>query len=95
MDYLAVKWDQPSSEMPVEILSELDGRRFETRKIEYFRNGTVGFASAGVSDGRTRLAPAPVPTLAEIALQPEFQARRIPREEFERAWAKIVRMPKP
>jgi hypothetical protein len=72
--------------MPIEIFSELDGRRMETRKVEVFRGGTFGFASAHDHSGKTRLGIEPVPSVPEIASQSEFTPRHIDRASFEEMW---------
>lgn len=41
--------------------------RFETRKIEIFRDGSIGFASGTESVAGTRLSDEPLPSITEIA----------------------------
>jgi hypothetical protein len=93
MDYLKVKWNHDFSEEPVWLYSELDPDRWETRKVEVFADGTIGFASANESRGSTRLGLEPVPPLIEIAAAKEFEPQEITQEEFEKAWSDRV-MPK-
>ncbi|ULR47139.1 hypothetical protein [Rhizobium sp. K102] len=71
--YIRVQWLHDFPEEPVDLWSELDRERFETRKLEIFRNGTVGYASASEAVGGTMLGIVPVPSLAEIAADSEFE----------------------
>lgn len=84
--YIRVRWLHDFQDEPVDLWSELDRERFETRKLEIFRDGTVGFASATEATDGTRLGSIPVPPLAEIARDPEFVLEEISQEAFERRW---------
>jgi hypothetical protein len=85
MEYIFVKWLHNDPEYPVLLYSELDERRFETRKVEIFLDGTKGYASE-FEECRTDLGYVPVPTLSEIAEDPQFEPFEITREEFEKVW---------
>jgi hypothetical protein len=87
MTYIKVKWIHPHSNEPVWLYSELDDSRWETRKVEVYADGHYGFASSIESSGSTRLGDAPIPVLAEIASNPEFEPLEITKEEFEEVWA--------
>jgi hypothetical protein len=87
MEYIKVKWLHSDPDMPVWLYSELDKERFETRKVEIFANGHQGYASATEQAKKTRLGLEPVPPLAELASDPEFEPVKITKEEFERVWA--------
>ncbi|MGJ4903300.1 DUF6881 domain-containing protein [Bradyrhizobium sp. HKCCYLS2058] len=67
--------------------SELDGERFETRKLEIFRDGSIGFATATEATDRTRLGKIAVPPIDEIGQDPQFVAEEISKEKFERRWS--------
>jgi len=86
--YLRVEWKHQHPDEPVTLYSELDERRFEVRKLELFRDGRVGFASSTGSSGGTRLGEVPVPPLAEIARDPQFEPHEVTRDEFEAAWSR-------
>ena len=86
MEYLAVEWKHNLLDMPIEIFSELDGRRMEVRKVEVFKGGHLGYASASRSKESTKLGIEAVPTLHEIASQAEFKPRQSTSQEFEKAW---------
>ena len=85
--YLRVRWLHDHAAEPVLLLSELDDDRWEVRKIEVFRDGTQGYASASEGDGRSLLGKLPVPSLEEIGADPEFEPVSINASEFEAAWA--------
>jgi hypothetical protein len=84
--YLRVKWKHSSSTYPILLYSELDSERWETRKIEVYANGRCGFASASGAAGGAQLGKCPVPTLTEIASDPQFEPVEITRAEFEELW---------
>jgi hypothetical protein len=66
--------------------SELDGLRMEVRKVEVFKGGKLGYASASHPNTATKLGIEAVPSLREIASQPEFKPRVSSAAEFEKMW---------
>ena len=86
MTYLRVLWKHSLADEPVELLSELDERRFEVRKVEVFRGGHKGYAGHTESGRGTRLSLEPVPCMTDIASDPQFLPEEISREEFDLAW---------
>jgi hypothetical protein len=86
MKYLLVKWMRSKSEYPCLIYSELDDARWETRKVEIFPDGHIGYANELERSGSTRLGEAPIPALEEIAQDPQFQASELNPEDFDRVW---------
>jgi hypothetical protein len=86
LSYISVQWIHHHLTEPVWLFSELDEQRWETRKVEVFRDGTKGYATKDEEVGGTRLGERPVPTLTEIAANPQFVAREITKEEFETIW---------
>jgi hypothetical protein len=91
MKYLRVGWKHQHPDEPVILYSELDDNRFEVRKIEVFRNGRHGYASAEGASGGTKLGVIAVPELGDIAKDSQFEPVEITREEFEAAWARRER----
>ncbi len=87
MKYIRVKWEHTFDNEPVELISELDEALQEVRKIEVFRDGRKGFASKAESTGGTRLSLESLPSLAEIASDPQFKPAEISKREFEEAWS--------
>lgn len=91
MIYILVKWIHSFPDDPVLLYSELDAFRFETRKIEVFRDGKIGYASEYEEFGSTKLGTDPVPEISEIAKNPEFEPIEISKDEFEKIWSVRVR----
>jgi hypothetical protein len=58
----------------------------EVRKLEFFANGNVGFASTDVSSHGTFLAEGSVPPLEVINPDPQFGGVATTAAEFERLW---------
>ena len=73
MTYIKVKWFHASPDDPVLLYSELDSERWEKRKVEVFRDGHCGYASANQATDSTRLGEEPIPSLAEIAADAQFE----------------------
>lgn len=85
MRYLKVQWLHDFEDEPVLIFSEIDGSR-ETRKIEIYRSGKAGIASAHMSTRGALLAIGSFPTIQEIAKQDEFRVEEIDQETFDIEW---------
>ncbi len=88
MRYLYVKWVHKNHEDPVHLYSEIGDDGYETRKVEVWADGRKGFADAHEEKGGTDLGTMQVPSLKEIAAQPEFQPKEITAEEFQKIWLK-------
>lgn len=88
--YIYSKWKNTPAGCPAEFYSELDDRRYESRKIEVFPDGKVGYAFSGGSTLNTRLGIEPVPSISEIQSQPEFEIREISVNEFDTKWKELV-----
>lgn len=86
MKYICVKWIHSFSTEPVLIYSELDGNRWEHRKVEVFADGRCDYASESGSKGDSGLSKEPLPSLDEISLDSQFEPVEIEQEEFERIW---------
>ena len=68
------------------MVSELDSSLNELRKIEYFKDGSVGIASRRRSSNGTTLSIEPLPTIDTINADPQFVAEAISKAEFEAQW---------
>jgi hypothetical protein len=90
MRYIKVEWHHDHNDMPILLYSELDEERWEVRKVEVFRGGSLGYAGHFGSHGPTMLGLVPVPPLAEIASSPEFKPTEITNEEFEEVWRRAI-----
>ena len=88
MRYSRLQWTHSSMTEPVEILSEHDEQGWERRKIEVFRDGSMGFASSSESVRGSKLSVIPCPPDEEVLDEPEFRIFEMAKAEFERAWDK-------
>ena len=88
MHYLRVQWLHSFPDDPVEIYSEVDDDGWETRKVEVFRDGSMGYASATDANHSTVLGEERMPSLEQIAADPQFRAKSIGKDQFEIIWAK-------
>jgi hypothetical protein len=80
-------------DFPVTLLSELDSDRWEMRKIEFYADGTVGYADPQTEVGGSFLGEVTVPEVAEMNSDPQFEAVEISLEEFERNWMRAEGLP--
>jgi hypothetical protein len=88
--YLKVEWHHEFSDEPVLLYSELDGERYEVRKVEVYRDGTRTFANADTHGGTSMLGEVPAPTMERFAELAEFTAVEISRTEFEAEWSAAI-----
>jgi hypothetical protein len=88
--YLKVIWHHRLAEEPVELFSEVDDNRMELRKVDVYRDGRHDFANHARSTGTTRLSEGPLPSVEEIAAQPEFTPAMIDAAEFEKVWLRAT-----
>lgn len=71
-------------------IQEIDDQRYEVRKIEIYKNGTIARYDEQMTDSLFRLADVKFPeNLDEINQYQEFCAKYISQEEFETMWNKI------
>lgn len=75
MIYIDVFWHTSDPTDPVRLVSELDEYGFETRKLEFFRNGVIGYADKAASENGRALGEAAVPLLDQINADSEFLRR--------------------
>jgi len=86
MEYIDVAWRHENPDYPVRLVSELNDQRFEVRKLEFFADGTVGFASEDCSVRGTELGTVAVPPLDEINAESQFHGLSVDRASFEELW---------
>ena len=86
MRYIAVQWHQKNPDYPITLYSEIDDAGWEQRKVEVFADGRRDYADKSQQTGSTQLGLAVIPSLTEIAADPQFSPREIQREEFEMLW---------
>ena len=88
MEYIDVMWKHTHPNEPVRLVSELDADRWETRKLEFYADGRVGYASADETFLGTELGEVQVPPLDEINADRQFEGAMIDEIEFEALWHK-------
>lgn len=76
MRYIDVMWLHHDPEYPIRLVSEIDSDDYEIRKLEFFQDGSVGFASATASQHGVELGTVPVPSISEIVGMEDFRARK-------------------
>jgi len=87
MKYIQVKWIHSLNSEPVVLYSEIDESGWEVRKVEVYADGRMGFASSSESRSGSGLSKEPLPSMAEIAADPQFAPVEINQIDFERIWA--------
>jgi hypothetical protein len=88
MKYIVVKWKHQNPNEPALLYSELDEAGWEIRKVELFADGRSGWADRSEEHGGTGLGIEPLPSLKQIASDPQFEPAEITREQFEQVWSK-------
>lgn len=86
MRYIRVKWIHTLRSEPVLMYSEIDREGWEIRKVEVYADGRRGYASKSDAVGGSGLSKEPLPSLEEIAADPQFEPVEIDQAEFERVW---------
>jgi hypothetical protein len=86
MNYLFVKVNNEEDSIPVEMYHELDDLRFEKRRVEIFRDGSVGWADENTNNGKTLLTWESVGSLEEIGINENFLPEVISSEKFDQIW---------
>ena len=59
MQYIKCLWKHNFPNEPILLYSEIDGDRYETRKVEYYADNSFGIASQTVEIGSTALGTVP------------------------------------
>jgi hypothetical protein len=88
MKYIRVKWIHSIQSEPVLLYSELDDDGWETRKVEIYSDGKIDYAGQDESKGDAHLSLEPLPSIAEIAEDAQFEPIEIDQREFDAVWAK-------
>jgi hypothetical protein len=86
--YIRVRWQHQNPDEPVDVWSELDAERFETRKLEICRDCRIGYASPDEESGGTRLGEVAVPPIGDIASDVQFEPEEVSKGAFENMWNK-------
>ncbi len=91
--FIDVAWKHDFEADPIRLVSQLDNQRYEVRKLEFFRDGRVGYADGHKSTMGTQLGKLPVPPLIEINSDVQFDARIIESTLFNHLWSKHASAP--
>lgn len=86
MKYLKIRWRHDFTDEPQWLYSEIDANRAETRKVEVYPSGELGFAYCLESNGSTQLSETNLPSNEEIASDSQFEVFDIDQKEFEEIW---------
>ncbi|GAA2448981.1 DUF6881 domain-containing protein [Streptomyces macrosporus] len=86
MEHRRVEWHHDHAEEPVVLYSELGADRYETRKVQRYRDGRLLRADAEHETGEIGLGEIPLGPIEDVAAQAEFSASLISRDEFEEVW---------
>lgn len=86
MNYIKCFWKHNHLDEPIIILSEIDTKRTELRKIEIFKDGFVSFADHQTNSKKSILYEIDFPPIDEINANPEFMAILVSKSEFEKYW---------
>jgi len=85
--FIDVAWIYDFDAEPIRLVSQLDSERNKVRKLEFFRDGRVGYADGHKSAMGTQVGKLPVPPLAEINSDTQFDTRIIESTLFSRSWS--------
>ena len=78
------------SERTDSALQRIGRRTVGASKSRTFADSRAGYADRRQESGDTSLGLAPVPPLAEIAADPQFDPTEVSKEEFESVWNDAV-----
>ena len=90
MKYFDITWQHDSKDDPYRLLSEVGADGHEIRKLEFFKNGRVGYASEIESSDTTMLSVNRIPNLDVIVSRPDFSGTEISAQQFEQLWQEHV-----
>jgi hypothetical protein len=92
--YMKVAWYHDFADEPVWLYSEIVEDR-ETRRVDVFRDGRLGFADEDREAHGSGLAEVPMPRPEDLDGLAEFSAAAIDRAEFERLWRQALAADQP
>ncbi len=90
MKYYDLNWNHDNDDDPIRLVSEIGADGYEKRKLEFFRDGSVGYASEIESSDTTMLGVNRMPKLEDILAQPDFSGAEITAAQFEGFWREHV-----
>lgn len=87
--YLRVGWLHDHPNGPVLLYSEIQNG-FEVRKIAIYRSGHLDYADDRVQTGSTHLSETAMPSIEEIASNPELLPAEVDADVFEQVWRRAL-----
>jgi len=84
--YIDITWHHDAPDEPCRLVSEIGADGFEKRKLEFFDDGRVSYASELMSSDTTMLSVGKIPELEDLLARAEFSGEAITREQFELLW---------
>ena len=90
MRYIDLEWIHDFQDEPVRLISEVGHKNYELRKLEIYRDGSVGFATDNIEYGVARLGTSEIPTIDEINAQKEFNGCEIDKHDFDLLWNQLT-----
>ena len=98
MRYVYVHWKHDIPEEPSHLWYEVADDSFQNRTIEFYTDGSVGFAIRGnaidgsedIEVGGTRNSTEGFPDLEEIIADSQFEASEVTAADFEHQWSKAL-----
>lgn len=89
MEYYKIQWIHNFEDEPVLIFSEVGEDKYETRKVEIYKNGKIGYAFENLEFNGAGLSEKPFPPLNELNGKDEYEeilTSEISIGEFEAIW---------
>ena len=94
MKYVLAEWEHSLEDEPCLIYSELDGSRWETRRVEFYRNGiTFSYGGERGNEGALRQQPFPEDLRDPHTPEGELSAREISPGLFYEIWNQAQERP--
>lgn len=90
MRYIDVNWFHEFQSEPYRYISEIDEDNNEIRRLEFFLDGSIGYASKRDSSSLTSLSVHKIPDIEEINAEEGYQGYVIDQADFEELWNKHV-----
>lgn len=86
MSFIKVQWIHDDEDDPIFYFCELDMERYESRRVEVFKDGRHVSMDHAAMDALQPLEVYPVPAIDELNSMGPFRAEEIGSQEFERVW---------
>lgn len=84
-----MSWVHTFDSEPIHIFSEIGEDGYESRKVEQFADGRIGFTDGKHSQNGSELSPQPFPALSDLNGIDEWErlySVEITQAEFEQVW---------